>query len=400
MDAVTGYRRSTILAIAALLAAGCGATPKSPAASTPAPSLPAIASSSVAPATDSLAPPSTPPPNPTLAPLATPAPGCIALDDGDLTGLEVDLSSVYPSGSGGFGGFSVGHVNGALQVTRIEELSGQRRSAVPPPRRFSNGRGLMLGGREFVTFPSTWFDGHSNPQAMIDAQVILTLDGASPIDLPTRFVAGNENFDQVAVTVPDVSGPGSVELAFVWADACFRYEAAGTIPVDVVPIARTAGCELDERLYWDQLHAVLDGAITVAGTTPSVGSAFNESKFAPYVNPGIDAFIGYMFDADAPELTVAPKSTIRIESGKPRVHLAEKLTVVIWTRRSIADAVKDYPPQGAVRVFEGRLERQADGTYELPVPDEPGRYVAALSVKFDSPCSTGTLWSVVNIAAT
>ena len=144
---------------------------------------------------------------------------------------------------------------------------------------------------------------------------------------------------------------------------------------------------------------MLDGAITVAGTTPRVGSPFNESKFAPYVNPGIDAFIGYMFDADRAELTVAPGSTVRIENRKPRVHLADKLTVVIWTRRSIADAVRDYPPKGAVQVFEGRLERQADGTFGLPVPDEPGRYVAALSIKFDARCTTGTLWSVVNIAA-
>jgi hypothetical protein len=385
---VTGYRRFTTLAIAALLGAGCGATPNSAA-----PSTIALASPTPAPATIRPIVPSDPPPE-----LPTPAPGCIALDDADLDGLEVDLSSAYPNGDGGFGGFSIGRVSAVLDVTRVEELSGQRRSAVPPPRRFSNERGLMLGGRPFVTFPSTWFDGHDNPQAMIEARVVLTLDGESPIDLPTRFVPGNENFDQVEVTVPDVAGPGSVELAFVWADPCFRYEAAGTIPVDVVPLARTAACELDEELYWDELHRLLDGSIAVAGTTPNVSSPFNESKFAPYVNPGIDAFIGYMFDADAPEPNIASGSTIRIERLKERVHLAEKLKVVIWTRRSIAEAVTDYPPKRAVVAFEGRLERQPDGSYELPVPDDPGRYVVALSVEFDSRCTTGTLWSVVNIA--
>jgi hypothetical protein len=324
----------------------------------------------------------------------------MALDEADLEGLEVDLSSLYPSGSGGFGSFSIGRVSAVLDVTRVQELSGGQRSAAPPPRGVDNERGLLLGGRQFVTFPSTWFDGHDNPQAMIEARVTLTLDGESPIDLPTRFVPGNENFDQVEVTVPDVAGPGSVALDFVWADPCFRYEASGTIPVDIVPLARTAGCELDEELYWDDLHALLQGSITVAGTTPRVGSPFSESKFAPYINPGIDAFLGYMFDRDAPEANVASGSTIRIEGQKERVDLAEKLEVVIWTRGSLAEAVKDYPPKGAVVVDEGRLEREADGSWALPVPADPGRYVVGLSVEYATRCTTGTLWSVVNIEAT
>ena len=390
----TTRRLPTILAVASLVAAGCAAT-----ADSPWPSAAAPASPTLAPATAVPASPSNPPPDPTLAPLPSLKPGCTALEDLDLAGVEVDLSSTYPSGSGGLGGFSIGRAGGALQVGRIEELSGERRSVVPPPRQFTNGRGLMLGGREFWTYPSTWFDGHVNPQSMISATATLTLEGAAPIALPTQFVPGNENHDQVGVTVPDVEGRGTVALDFVWADACFRYEASGIIPVDVVPLARTEGCELDERLWWDALHEVLKGSISVAGTTPRVGSPYNESKFAPYDNPGIDAFLAYMFDADAAEPNVPSGSTIRIETLKERVRLAEKLKVVIWPRRSIAEAVTDYPPKRTVVVFEGRLDRQADGSYELPVPDEPGRYVVGLSVDYDTRCTTGTLWSVVNFAA-
>lgn len=338
------------------------------------------------------------PPSPTVAPVASPDAGCPGLDEVDLTRLDLDLSSVYPNGDGGFGGFSIGIVYADLQMTRIEELSGPHRSVTPPAREIKNSRGLVLGGREFVTFPSNFSEAYSPPQSMIDASMTLTLDGATRIDLPTRFVPGNRNLDQVAVTVPDVAGRGSIELAFAWADECFRYQALGRIPVEVVPLARTVGCDLDEETYWDQLHALLDGSLKAGSTTPAVTSAFNESKFAPYVNPGIDAFIGYMFDAKAPEEAVAPGSLVRIESLKQPLHLAQRLKVVIWTRRSIAAAVTAYPPKRAVVVFEGPLERELDGTYELPVPDDPGRYVAALSVRFDSPCTTGTLWSVVNIA--
>jgi hypothetical protein len=383
------WRRRSILAIVVVTLAACDTVTPVSLAPTMSPSIAPTPGQSATPA------PSFPDP----APLPTPAAGCSALEDVDLTRLEVDLSSLYPNGDGGFGGFSIGLVHGQLQVTRIEELSGRRMSAVPPPRPVENHEGLMLGGREFVTFPSTFLQGSSGPQSMVEAALTLTLDGAGPIDLPTRFVRGNRNFDQVAVTVPDVAGRGSVTLGFIWVDTCFRYEASGTIPVEVVPLEQTAGCELDEEAYWDDLHALLKGSIAVGTTKPNVGSAFNESKFAPYVNPGIDAWIGYMFDAGAPELTVRSGNTIRIEAQKQRVHLADELMLVIWTRRSIARAVTEYPPKRTVEVFEGRLERQPNGSYELPVPDDPGRYVAAVSVEFESRCSTGTLWTVVNIAA-
>jgi hypothetical protein len=388
------WRRGWILAVAVAVVslAACDAPAPASVAPTIAPSsLPSIA--------PTLEPSPTRAPDPTLAPLPSLTPGCSALDDVDLGGLEVDLSSVYPNGDGGYGGFSIGRGGGALQVTRVKELSGERRSATPPPRELSNDRGLMLGGREFVTYPSTWFDGHLGPQAMISARATLALEGASPIELPTRLVPGNELLDQVAVTVPDLPGRGTVTLDFAWDDACFRYEASGTIPVDIVALAETARCELDEDLYWDQLGALLDESIMVGGTRPDVGSPFNESKFAPYLNPGIDAFMAYMFDKDAPELSVASGSTVRTENRKPRrLDLAANMKVVIWTRRSIVGAIADYPPHGIVQVFEGRLELLPDGSYELPVPDGPGRYVAGLSVEFDSRCSTGTLWSVVNLA--
>ena len=389
---MTGDRRFLIIAITAFVVAGCSANPVGSVAPTGAVASPTTTAWATSqPTTRPTVVSSEPPSEPTLTP------GCSSLDDLDVAGIEVDLSSVYPNGDGGFGGFSVGIVHGALDVTRIAELSGQRRSVVPPPRGVTNGRGLVLGGRAFVTFPSTWFDGHQNPQAMIGARITLTLDDAAPIDLLTRIVPGNENFDQVEAKVPDLAGAGTVELSFIWADACFRYEATGTVPVDVVPLAETAGCELDEVRYWDQLDTVLDGSIRVGTLKPPAGSAFNEAKYAPYVNPGIDAFIGYMFDPHGPEQIVEAGSILRIEAAKPRVHLQKKLQAVTWTRRSLAAAVRDYPPKDVVRVFEGRLERVADGSFELRVPEEPGRYVVGLSVEFDSPCTNGTLWTVANI---
>jgi hypothetical protein len=40
---------------------------------------------------------------------------------------------------------------------------------------------------------------------------------------------------------------------------------------------------------------------------------------------------------------------------------------------------------------------QADGTFRLQVPTGEGRSVAGVELAYDSQCSSGTLWFVVNI---
>jgi hypothetical protein len=282
-------------------------------------------------------------------------------------------------------------------VTRLEQRSGEPVSVTPPPRDINNnGVGLVLGGHDFVIKPEYYYEGYNPPITMESATATLTIDGAQPIALPTRFVPGNENFNQVAVSVPDVAGHGRLAIAMTWTDRCFRLDASGSTRVGVVPTSTTAGCELEEAAYWKQLGSLLDHPLTVASRQVRAMSPRNESRYAPYLNPGIDAFIAYLFDKDDPAFAAAPGSTLRVEATNPALTLTD-MKVAVFTRQSIAQAVKGYPPNGTVLVLERTPAQQADGSWRLRVPDVPGRYVATMSFHFDSKCTTGDVWAVVNV---
>jgi hypothetical protein len=324
-------------------------------------------------------------------------PGCSGIDAFDLAGIEVPLGSVDEDGNGGDIGFSLGPTYSQLQVTRVTERSGQQRSVTPPSRGLLDERGQLLGGHEFITFPFTSFDGHSNPQAMVAAKVTLTLDGGAAIELPTRFVPGNVNFDQVAITVPDVAGPAILHLEFVWADTCFRYEGSRAIPVDVVPLSATKGCVLDMSGYFEQVGSLLRDSVRVESVPQRGFSPFNTAKFGPFQNEGIDAMIEYAFDPDDTSITAVPGSALRIDEVSDDITLGDDMTLWVWTRASVAKAVKGYPPAGTVLVLSRTPVKQADGSFRLRVPQDPGRYVAGVQLTYDSQCSSGTLWFVVNI---
>jgi hypothetical protein len=379
---VTDHRRLSSIALAALMLGGCGTDVQSPSPSPP---------GSTAVAT----------PGPTRTPVAPPAPslptGCSGIDKVDLAGIEVTFGSVDEDGNGGEIGFSLGPTSGEMQVTRLTDRAGQERCSTPPSPELLDQRGQILGGHEFITYPSTSFAGHSNPQAMLAAKVTLTLDGGAALDLPTRFIPGNENFDQVAITVPDVAGPGVLRLKFVWADRSFRYEGSSTIAVNVVPLSATEVCVLDSSGYFEQIGDLLRHSIEVNSVSQHAFSPFNTSKFAPFENPGIDAIIVYGFDPDKPSITAEAGTALRIERVSDELTLGNEMNLWVWTRPSVAKAIKDYPPEGSVLVLSRTPVKHADGTFRLRVPQDPGRYVAGVELTYDSQCSSGTLWFVVNI---
>ena len=333
-------------------------------------------------------------PSPTAEPSA--APTTFAPEPTTIAGCPT-IAAIWPQSPFVNAGGSIGHFGIDLLVTRIEQRSAQPVSVIPPTRELNNdGVGLVLGGHEFLTSPSYYYEGYNPPITMESATVTLTLDGAQPIALPTRFVPGNENFNQVAVSVPDVAGHGRLAISMTWTDKCFRLEASGSLRVGVVSTSTTAGCALEEDAYWKQLESVLYHPLTVNSREVRTISPFNDSKYTPNGSPGIDAFIAYMFDKDDPAFAAAPGSALRVEATNPALTLTD-MTLAVFTRQSIAQAVKDYPPHGTVLVLERTPARQADGSWRLRVPDAPGRYVAAMTFQFESKCTTGEIWAVVNV---
>jgi len=378
------HRSSSVALILLVLAACSSAVPSLSVAPSVSPSdSPAPTGSPVAaspsPTPEPSAAAETPPPvPPTIA-------GCPGV-------AEIAPQAPFVDTGGSIGKFSVD-----LLVTRIEQRSGQPVSVTPPPRDLSNdGVGLVVGGYEFLMSPGYYYEGYSPPITMESATVTLTLDGAQPIALPTRFVPGNENYNQVAVLVPDIAGHGRLAVDMTWTDKCFRLAASGSIRVGVVPTSTTADCVMDEDAYWKQLESQLEHVLIVESRDVRTVSPRNESKYNQYINPGIDAFIEYLFNKDDPAFEAAPGSALRVAATNPALTLTD-MEVAVFTRGSIARAVKDYPPHGTVLVLARTPAPKADGSWRLRVPDDPGRYVATVSFHFESKCTTGDVWTVVNV---
>ena len=379
--------RSLIPVAIAILVLGCQSGPTTSPTVAPAATSTAAAATATAPPVPSL---------PTVSPGPSDSADCSGIEKVDLVGIEVTFGSVDEDGNGGNIGFSLGPTYGQMQVTRVTDSSGRDLCLEPPSPELLHQRGQILGGHEFITYPSTSFGGHG-PQAMLAAKATLTLDGGTAIDLPTRFVPGNENFDQVAITVFDVAGPGVLLLEFTWADRSFRYEGSSAITVNVAPLSATEGCVLDSSGYFEQVSDLLRRSVEVNSVPQVAFSPFNTSKFTPFVNEGIDAIIVYAFDPNEPSISAAPGGALRIEDVSGDLTLGNAMDLWVWTRASVVTAIKDYPPEGTVLVLSRTPVRQADGTFRLRVPQDPGRYVAGVQLTYDSQCSSGTLWFVVNV---
>ena len=381
------------LALSTLLVGACAAAPSAPAepgTATPStqPSTQPTAKASPEPTLGAALPTSTPSPLDTAAPVPPTIAGCPGV-------AEITPQAPFVDAGGSIGKFSID-----LLVTRIEQRSGQPVSVTPPTRYlYNDGVGLVVGGHEFLMSPGYYYEGYSPPVTMESATVTLTIDGGQPMALPTHFVPGNENFNQVAVSVPDVAGHGRLAVDMTWTDKCFRLSASGSIRVGVVPTSVTADCALEEDAYWKQLGSVLEHPLKVDSRAARTVSPRNESKYTQNINPGIDAFIAYLFNKDDPAFAATPGSALRVEATNPALTLTE-MHLAVFTRHSIAQAVKDYPPQGTVLVLERTPAPRADGSWRLRVPDEPGRYVATMSFDFESKCTTGEVWAVVNVDVT
>jgi hypothetical protein len=154
---------------------------------------------------------------------------------------------------------------------------------------------------------------------------------------------------------------------------------------------------LDSSGYFEQIGDLLRHSIEVNSVSQHAFSPFNTSKFAPFENPGIDAIIVYGFDPDEPSITAEAGTALRIERVSDELTLGNEMNLWVWTRPSVAKAIKDYPPEGSVLVLSRTPVKHADGTFRLRVPQDPGRYVAGVELTYDSQCSSGTLWFVVNI---
>lgn len=372
-----GFRRPAILAIAALVVAGCGATPggSPPGSSADEPS---------------------PTPGTTAEPTPTSQPSIVRTLANSCQGLPAD--------------YSIPTINVFTRLGRISAGFGVE-SVVPlqyPEATFTNPSelhteiGALPGGYDIPI--ELWlvyeFDAVASmsPIELVDVDAELHVEGAAPVTIQIESSDRTGTiWNLVAKSIPDVDGVATIDVAVEWTDRCFTYSGDALIEnIRLASSTTTAGCRMTQKAYRADLEAALSRPLFVGADEAGLASPFSDGKYLPVINPGIDVHPASFWDRDATPITAAPGAALVVRRDQPDFQLITMQSMV-WTRRSFAAAADEWPPTGLVVVLQRTPQRQPDGSFRFRVPNEPGRYVARLSFEYDWTCATGTVWAVFSL---
>lgn len=285
-----------------------------------------------------------------------------------------------------------------LQVTSIAPVWDPSARVIPQPREVDSGYpdpGVILGGREFTTHPSYFGYLAGGASKLQSATVTFTPDNQSAIGLASRFVPGNENFDQVAATVPDIEGDGLLALNLEWTDDCFRFTAMGSTSVRIVPKVATEGCSLNQDHWADDVGGLFDKGITVGSTKQDL---FPTSFSARYVNEGTGGDPpnwAYEWKQHPGGITASSGGWLEVSDSVKSRHLSVIDAELI--RRTDAISLANDWTAAVSALWNHRPTPRADGSFRIPVAAEPGRYVLVVRFAFTSTCLMGTATSAFSL---
>jgi hypothetical protein len=379
---VTGFHRFTILAIAALLAAGCGASPAS--TSTP---------------TSQAAPPASP------NPIPEPLPTAGATDPAPVSSYPPTFSTTCPDLPDGYR-VPRASLNPQIGWLSFEFTPNTITPHTQPEVSFAAGPnleaeiGLLPGGHAMPIELWLWyqFDPVSmGPIKVVSVTATVHIDGRSPKHLKVEWAHRRYPiWDLVATGMPDVDATASIEVGIEWTDRCFTYSGATTVEgVQLVSTTTTTGCRMSKRGYNQDFDAALAAPLSVGSNTTRLVSTSSEARYLPIVSPGIDVHPAWGWDPDAPPIVAAPGEFLTIRRDEPGFELLS-MDATGWTRRNFADQSDVWPPR-LDAVFDRAPDRQPDGSFRFRVPSDTGRYVAGLSFPFEWTCGTGQAWSVFSL---
>jgi hypothetical protein len=382
---MTNTFRLTTLALTALLIAGCGTTTQS----SPGPSADAAGSASApsaaasAVATTGIAPSPLPSLAPTLATSCTDLPAA----------YEVPRANVNSE---------IGHISTEFgpELVVSREYPDRTFTFDPAP---APEVGLLPAG--YAVPVNLWivyqFDAIASigPISLTSVTAEIRIHGIGRKVLPVEWAKdGPTDWGLIIRGVPDVDAAASVDLGIEWRDRCFTYSAMTSLrDVQLVSTTTTAGCSMKKKSYFDDLTAALAAPVAVGSGEARLVSPVNEAKYLPLISAGIDAHPAYAWDREGATVTAQPGEILVVSRDQPGFELLG-MTSTVWTRRSVAEATTDWPPQAPLEVVvQATPAREPDGSFRLRVPDEPGRYVAALTFGFDWTCATGQAWAVFSL---
>lgn len=389
MDAVTGFHRLAILAIAALLAAGCGANAASP--STPPSQTAPTASPTTSPrATTEPSPSESPPPGVAPIPTTSPAPSttaCPASIGEDDPMVTLDAAEAFWM---------------QLSIQEMAPVAAPEQPIDPPrfPSRW-DGFEFLLGGTEtrlhLDYYPVGW---PATPITISKLRLTLVAEGEDPIKLPVRLEAG-EKATRAFVDVLNMSWSGTLEIVAEWQDPCFTYRARSTAPLLIDPAASIQGCAVRREAAFDELGAVFE---------PPIGVGPVDANLVPWSFVGkvtslavIDPLPPYTgFSRETVTFAAEPEAALTVASWSDELDLwlRDGAQVEFYRRGELirwmeGGWIHGDEPEAKV-VFRSPIVESADAfTFTLPV--EPGRYAATTVFKYNAACSFGSAGFVVGI---
>jgi hypothetical protein len=388
MSAVTGYRRLTILAIAALLAAGCGATssavtegPPSGDASSPAASLeplPTFRVIQTSPPTEP--PPSTPEPSHDVCPAEPPTdqPGVV---------LSSSLSRAQP----------------IVKITRMARVSDPD-SALPLPE-LEHPPSLLsfVGGRRsfldlyYIDFDWPWGWNVTSLAAS------LTIEGRDPIKLDVELGADSlGNVSGASVRIPDRDASGTLDVEVAWYDTCFTYEGTVSTPARIYPESSVAGCPTGRTAAFDELGIAFDPPILVNGVATDLQPWHFAGKVRDMavIDP-LPPYVGFTSATATIAAATDATTTVAYENPAIELDLMDSPKVIFFERAPLlrwldGGWIHGDEPEAPV-VFRSKLVADDDGAFTFAAPPDPGRYAAEVTFFYDSACTVGSAGFVIGV---
>ena len=283
-----------------------------------------------------------------------------------------------------------------LQVTAVEPVWDPASRFVASRRDIRpDDTGVLAGGHEFTIWPQAVPSYLANPLSMVAATATLTPDGQPARELGVRIVPGNKNFDQFAITVPDLEGRALLDLEIRWQDQCFIFTAEASQEITVVPLALTKACHLDQDHWFDDLAGVFDRRIKVNSTTQKIFPVELASRFASQETGGDPPSWAYFWKEDPRGITAVSGSWLEVSDPDGRRHTA--VTDVELFRRADALRAADDYYASIETLWNHHPTPRADGSFRIPVAADPGRYVLVIRFTFESACLTGSATSAFSL---
>lgn len=391
---MTRFHRFSILAIAALLAAGCGASPQTDAPTSAATHASAPPSSVASPSEPAPSAGTTSAPTPSSAPTA---------------GASEFRCRSYEPGRDGTGFASVSARNAPLwlwpEITSLVRADTGESLPLPQPPNDGWWAQFVVGGRDArfeVGYGASYAWPLPREITLTSLEARLIPDEGLRIDLGVRLEPHPDGAGTIAVVrLPDSAFRGTMKLTAEWRDECFIVNGHGSQYLIMDPPSALDGCPDTRKAGFEGVEALFEEPTTVGLLQRGLVVHGQGKKVDLSVIDPLPPYVG--FRAETPTMTESPGATIQVTIPNPDVivHARVREKVIAFRRAPLIRWIEGgwihgNEPEAEI-VFRSPLVDLGDGQFSFTAPTEPGRYAVEAVFDYDAQCSYGTIGFVVGV---